>query len=209
MKKGLLGILFFLLTGCLFAQQKGAKNLALVRQYFAGSFDNASQAAADSSFGLLSMQIKQVWGKRKDGYWLYVEQVNPKEPTLPVFQHMFHIYVQDDSTLICQEFEFKEPSLYIGWWKTPVRFDSVKFSALSNRLGCEVYLRKNQFGQFIGTTDGNECISHKNGATYSTTEMQIDKTGISYWERGWNAEGNLVWGNTKGAIQFKRVIRKK
>lgn len=209
MKKGLLGILFIGLTGSLFSQQKGTKDLVLLKQYMVGNFENAKQVESDSSIEWLSMQIKQVWTKRKDGFWLYVEQIHPKEPALPVFQHMFHIYVQDDSTLICQEFEFKEPATYIGWWKTPLRFDSVKFSALSNRLGCEVYLRKNTLGQFIGTTDGNECISHKDGASYSTTEMQIDKTGLHYWERGWNTDGNIVWVRSKGAIQFKKGIRKK
>lgn len=209
MKKGFFGVLFMLLAGIAFGQQKSAKDLVLLKQYMTGSFDNAAQATSDSSFTLLNMQVRQVWTKRKDGFWLYAEQVKPTELTKPVFQHMFHIYVQDDSTLICQEFEFKDPSLYIGWWANPIRFDSVKFSALSNRLGCEVYLRKNQLGQFEGSTEGNECISSFKGASYSTTNFLIQKTGMNFWEKGWNADGIQVWGSEKGPYQFKRVIRKK
>lgn len=209
MKKGIFGIVFVLLTGVAFGQQKSAKDLGLLKQFMTGSFDNAEQAGSDSSFSLLKMQVRHVWAKRKDGYWLYAEQANPADLNKPVFQHMFHIYVQDDSTLICQEFEFKEPSLYVGWWANPNRFDSVKFSALSNRLGCEVYLRKDPLGQFIGATDGNECISTIKGASYSTTEFLVSKTKMNFWEKGWNSDAIQVWGSTKGPYIFKRVLRKK
>lgn len=169
-----------------------------------GSYDNVEQAATDSAFYKISLQMKPVWQKRKDGFWLYVEQAMLNEISRPYRQRMYHLYLQDDSILVSQVFEFKEPSLYIGWWATPARFDSLKFAALSSRVGCEVYLRKNKSGQFEGATDGKECVSSLKGASYATSEVIVEKGQVLSWDRGWNADGIQVWGSVKGPYRFKK-----
>lgn len=202
--------LFF--TGLLFsfsmnlcAQKLGNRDLNQLKSFLQGNFSSEKQSATDTSFSTVSLHMKQVWPRRKDGYWLYVEQAMMQTPDKPYHQLMYHLYLQDDSTLVSQVFEFKDPAFVVGWWKEPKRFDSLKFFALSSRPGCEVYIRKNKKGQFVGSTEGYECISVLKGASYATSEVIIDNAGIRSWDRGWNADQQQVWGAVKGPYIFKKL----
>jgi hypothetical protein len=197
--------LLFSFSMNLYAQKLGNRDLNQLKSFMQGNFSSEQQSATDTSFSAVSLHMKQVWPRRKDGYWLYVEQAMIQTPDKPYRQRMYHLYLQDDSTLVSQVFEFKDPAPLVGWWKEPKRFDSLKFFALSSRPGCEVYIRKNKKGQFIGSTQGNDCSSVLRGANYATSEVIIDNAGIRSWDRGWNADQQQVWGAVKGPYIFKKL----
>lgn len=50
-------------------------DLALLASWMTGSFSSGAQAAADSSYFDVRLQMVRIWPHRNDGYWLYVEQV--------------------------------------------------------------------------------------------------------------------------------------
>lgn len=208
MKGLLLCIGLFSLLPAAQAQKAGDRNLALLKSRMTGSFSTAAQAKADTAFLDIVLEVRQVWPKRKDGYWLYVEQAVAASPDRPYRQRMYHLYVFDDSTWVSQVFEFKEPALVAGWWKEPRRFDSVKFHVLSSRVGCEVYLRKQKDGRFVGGTEGQDCSSSLRGANYATSEVVITATEMRSWDRGWNADHQQVWGSKTGPYVFVRRNRK-
>jgi hypothetical protein len=58
---------------------------------------------------------------------------------------------------------------------------------------------------FIGGTVGNDCASALAGATYATSEVTIGPEEIITWDKGFDADGNQVWGASKGGYVFKRV----
>ena len=209
MKNLLLGGLLFLTCQCLVAQKLGQKELVQLKTFMQGSFSSGQQAKSDTSFLPISLEMKQVWTKRKDGYWLYVEQAQIITPAKPYQQRMYHLYLQDDTILVSQVFEFKDPSIVVGWWKEPRRFDSLKFYALGSRIGCEVYLKKNKQGEFTGNTLGKECESTIKGASYATSEVIINKSGLRSWDRGWDADGKQVWGSINGPYIFKKITQSK
>lgn len=206
--KKLLIVISLLANGySLFSQKLGKKDLLQLKTFIQGNFSTAQQSKMDTVFLSISLHMKQVWPQRNDGYWLYVEQAATETPDKPYRQRMYHLYLQDDSILVSQVFEFKDPARFIGYWKEPKRFDSIKFFALSSRAGCEVYLRKNNQGKFTGSTEGRDCQSSLRGASYATSEVLIDKTSIHSWDRGWNADSIQVWGSVKGPYQFKKSTK--
>lgn len=196
---------FLLVAGhTVFSQKLNNKDLLQLKSYMQGSFSSEEQSKKDTAFLAITLHMKQVWPRRKDGYWLYVEQATAISQDKPYRQRVYHLYLQDDSTLVSQVFEFKEPETVAGWWKEPRRFDSLKFFALSSRTGCEVYIHKNKKGQFQGSTMGKECQSSLRGASYASSEVLIDKTGIRSWDRGWNTDDIQVWGSVNGPYIFKK-----
>ncbi len=205
----------FLLSACLFfllqpllAQKTSTRDLQQLKALMTGSFSNHNQAKADTSFQEILLEIRPIWTRRKDGVWLYVEQAIAASPARPYRQRVYHLYIADDSTLVSQVFELKEPDKYAGWWKEPRRFDSVKFQALGNKVGCEVYLRKTKSGGYTGGTEGQDCLSTLQGASYATSEAAISKNEMRTWDRGWNADQQQVWGSRNGPYIFVRTIRK-
>ncbi len=189
-------------------QPKARRDLSALRVMLTGAFTNSMQAKQDTGFAERELLVAQVWKKRKDGIWLYMEQNQIDGPTKTIYQRMCHLYVQDDSTIVGQFFDFKEPSRYSGWTRTPQRFDSVKFYALSNRTGCELFLRRDPSGVFSGATDGKDCGSKNREAHYSSTEIRVSTGHIELWERDWDAAGVQKGGSINGAYRFQRKVKR-
>lgn len=202
-------LLLLMISGCcqqLHSQKLVKKDLQLLRNWMQGQRSNLAQSKSDSSFSLSGLRMQQVWPKRRDGYWIYSEQSSMDDAASVEKQRMYHLYLQDDSTIVCQVFEFKERGAFIGWWQYPRRFDTVKFFALSSRPGCEIFFRKNKKGQFQGGTEGKECLSGREGG-YSTAEITVDNTLWSIWDRGWDAKQKQVWGHASGPFEFRRNLK--
>jgi hypothetical protein len=62
-----------------------------------------------------------------------------------------------------------------------------------------------QDGQFTGGTTGDGCPSSRSGAVRMTSELSLNAQGMTTWDRGWNATGELVWGPEAGPYRFERV----
>lgn len=58
---------------------------------------------------------------------------------------------------------------------------------------------------FIGGTTGNGCPSSRAGAVRMTSELTLNAQGMTTWDRGWNAAGELAWGPETGPYRFERV----
>ena len=59
-------------------------------------------------------------------------------------------------------------------------------------------------GKFVGSTNGKECESTMNGATYATTEVTLTSKQLLSWDRGYDARDKQVWGATMGPYKFDR-----
>ena len=62
-----------------------------------------------------------------------------------------------------------------------------------------------QDGRFTGGTTGEGCPSSRSGAVRMTSELTLTQQGMTTWDRGWNAQGQLVWGPETGPYTFERV----
>jgi hypothetical protein len=201
--------LCFFATTSLLAQDQlplKKKDLATLKSYMVGTFTSEVQSKADTTYFNIHLNMKQMWKEKKDGYWLYVEQAAASALEKPYRQRVYHLFLQDDKTIVSQVYELEKPLRFVGEWKKKTPLAQLTADSLKSREGCAIYLHKNIKGEFYGSTPGKECLSSLRGATYATSEVTISKELIFSWDRGFDVVNRQVWGATKGGYRF---IRKK
>jgi len=144
-----------------------------------------------------------IWPERRDGHWLYVEQAAGNSADKPYRQRVYRLYRESDNTLVSAIYTFQNPLRFAGAYKSANPLSSLTPDSLDLKSGCEVFLQKQGDG-FIGTTRIKTCPSELRGAAYATSEVTINATEMRSWDRGFNAQGEQVWGSTKGPYIFKR-----
>lgn len=185
------------------AQEKlNKKDLQTLKERMEGNYNSKEQAAADSSYFNIVLHMKQIWNDDKDGYWLYVEQAVSQMQQKPYRQRIYHVYKQDNETLVSKVYEMKEPLRFAGAWKDAAKLGTLTKDSLIDRQGCSICLKKNKDGDYYGSTPGKECLSNLRGATYATSEVVIKKDRLVSWDRGWDATDKQVWGAEKGGYIF-------
>lgn len=190
---------FFAHSQSLRVNKKDLKKLAKI---MAGTFSSFEQSKTDSTFFHISLRMEPIWKRAKDGYWLYVEQAMASAKDKPYRQRVYHLYVQDDTTLVSKVYEIQNPKEVINAWTNRTKFDLITKEKLIDRQGCSIYLQKIKEGYFKGSTPGKECLSTLRGAAYATSEVVINKDSIVSWDRGWDKDDKQVWGAVKNGYIF-------
>jgi hypothetical protein len=173
--------------------------------WMAGSFSSQQQAAADSSYFDIRLEMVQIWPERTDGHWLYVEQAASSTPEQPYRQRVYHVIQPDDSTFASSVFELAEPARFVGAWRTPQLFEPLTPSSLLPRTGCTIFMTAEGDSAFVGRTVEQDCLSSLRGASYATSEVRIAETVLFSWDRGWDSTDTQVWGAEKGGYLFKKL----
>lgn len=195
-------LLFFLVFSC---QKSTSKDKELEELFFLmqGSFNSEVQSRQDSSYYNISLHMYPIW--KDKGNYLYVEQALNSMQNRPYRQRVYKVSRVDEETFHSEIFTLKNDSIWIGKWKTPEDFNAISFDDLSEREGCAVLLKKIGEHHFKGATANYTCESSLRGASYATSEVEIVKDKIISWDRGFDAEGNHVWGAIKGGYIFDKV----
>jgi hypothetical protein len=177
----LLICLLFPLAGL--GQRLTATDINRVKLFCTGTY-----ATADSVQPKL-LVTKPIWPKRKDGAWIYAEQ---KEGDSITKQQVWHFYLADDSTLVWQFFDFKEPEKFTGLHKNLQLESTLKIFHLQGKTGCELYLRKKQKNVFAGTTNGTECYGALPEVAYCVGEASISVAGLQITEKSFNKDAQEI-----------------
>lgn len=170
----------------------------------AGEFGSEAQSKADTAYFNIKLRMKPICSDSKNGYWLYIEQAIATAEQKPYRQRVYHVYKQDDTTVVSKVYELKTPKLYIGVWGSAGMLQSLTQDSIIDRKGCAIFLHK-MGKNFIGSPLGKECLSSLRGAAYATPEVTIYKKKLISWDRGWNAEDKQMWGTEKGGYVFVRL----
>lgn len=181
-------------------------DLKKLQQIMAGNFDSELQSKADTSYFHIKLHMAPIWTDDMNGYWLYVEQSMANAEEKPYRQRVYHLYKQNDTTLVSKVYEIKNPSQYIGAWKDLQKIGILSIDSLIERPGCAIFLHKRKKNVFSGSTPWRDCLSSFKGAAYATSEVVIYKRKLISWDRGWNEKDKQVWGAVKGGYSF---IKKK
>lgn len=186
-----------------FSQEKVTdKDLLELKNRMEGAFNSELQSKADSDYYNIHLHMAQIWKADKDGYWLYVEQAVAAALKKPYRQRIYHVYRQDDATLVSKVYEMNSPLRFAGAYANTDLLSSLTKDSLIDRQGCAIYLHKGKDGNFSGSTPGKDCLSSLRGATYATSEVVIYADKLVSWDRGWDKEDKQVWGAEKGGYQF-------
>jgi hypothetical protein len=180
-------------------------DLDLLAERLTGHFSSERQSVEQLGYFDIHLHSVRIWPGRTDGIWIYVEQAMATALEKPYRQRIYMLVEEPNGTLASVVYELPEPAAFVGVWAEPARFAQLTPQQLYERVGCNVWLTKNERGEFVGSTIGTGCGSILNGAAYATSEVVIDGNGMSTWDRGYNDKGEQVWGATEGPYRFDRV----
>lgn len=178
------------------------RDLLELRGRMVGAFTSELQAKSDSDYYNIHLHMAPIWERSEDGYWLYVEQAVATALKRPYRQRIYHLYRQDDLTLVSKVYELNAPMRFAGAYSNPELLNGITKDSLVDRQGCAIFLKKNKEGNFFGSTPGKDCLSNLRGATYATSEVVIHQEKLVSWDRGWDKEDKQVWGAEKGGYEF-------
>ena len=191
-----------LVTATLHASAQVEKpSLDLLKNYMLGSYSSAEQAARDTNYFNIELEMVRIWLKETDGIWLYVEQATAKKKEKPYRQRIYHLTQQDDSTFISTVCTLDSMHLFMGAYQDIARFQGMKPKDAKPLPGCDLVLHWRN-GHFVGSTDGAKCKNAWGKATYATSEVDIGPDGMVSWDRGYDDTGTQVWGAEGGGYHF-------
>jgi|WetSurMetagenome_2_1015567.scaffolds.fasta_scaffold47840_2 CpeT protein len=178
--------------------------LAVLAGWMTGSFSSAEQSARDTSYFDIRLHMARIWVDRTDGYWLYVEQATAARTDKPYRQRVYHLTTQDGGYR-SDVFTLPDPSRYTGAWREHSLLGALTPDSLIARDGCSILLHWRDGEGFAGGTDGKNCPSDLRGAAYAVSEVTITEAGMVSWDRGYDRDGQQVWGATGGGYIFRKV----
>lgn len=182
--------------------------LSQLAGWMTGSFSSAEQAAADSNFFDIRLEMVPIWTDRDDAIWLYVEQAASWSLDKPYRQRVYRVTRHDEETISSAVYTFKDPLRFAGGYKLDVPLGSLSPDSLSEREGCAIFLKR-EGKHYSGSTVEQDCGSTLRGASYATSEVSVMPELLSSWDRGYDEEGEQVWGAITGPYLFKRVTAEK
>jgi CpeT protein len=181
--------------------QSPQPSLELLKTYMLGSYSSAEQAAQDTNYFNIELEMVRIWLKETDGIWLYVEQATAKAKDKPYRQRIYHLEQQDDSTFISTVCNMDSMHLFKGAYKDVARFGALRPSVAKPLEGCALVLHWRN-GHFVGSTHESDCKNAWGKATYATSEVDIGPDGMVSWDRGYDDTHAQVWGAENGGYRF-------
>lgn len=185
----------------------GMNDFQRLLTWMTGSFSSAEQAGADSTIGDIRMEIVQIWMHRSDAYWLYVEQAAAESSDKPYRQRVYRLSKVNDTLFKIDIYSFSEPLRFAGDWKKPMPLEKLTADSLSMVDGCSLFFKRSDDTAFVGNTLGKNCLSNLGGAKYATSAVKVTPTGMTMWDRGFDASDKQIWGagaNSPGYI-FRKL----
>ena len=202
----LLFISLFLLNCQNSKKQETAENTNHIEELFGlmqGSYDSEVQSQVDSTYYNISLHMIPIW--KDKGHFLYVEQALNDTQDQPYRQRIYEVTQVNDSLYKSDIYTLPNDSLWIGKWKTPNAFNSISIKDISHKDGCEVLLKREEPNYYMGKTGDDSCESTMRGASFARSEVEIMEDKIISWDRGFDSNGDHVWGAEKGGYIFNKL----
>ncbi|MEM8834579.1 MAG: chromophore lyase CpcT/CpeT [Planctomycetota bacterium] len=183
------------------------EGLMLLAYRLTGSFSSAEQAmASPDEFFDIRLEAVRIWDERDDAIWLYVEQATAEAVDRPYRQRIYRLTREGGATYRSAVFELPGNARnFAGQHTNPDAFDIHVPEDLSERDGCDILLELDGDGLFAGSTHGTGCSSRLPNASYATSVVHISQDRMASWDRGYNEQGEQVWGSEFGPYIFVRV----
>jgi hypothetical protein len=182
-----------------------ANDLEKLASWMTGSFSSVEQAKQDTSYYEIVLKTVPIWTNLNAGYWLYVEQAVAAAPDRPYRQRVYHILQLNPGLFESEVYTIEEPEKFIGAYETPETLTELTPDNVSLKQGCSIILRKIDDATFEGNTVGKHCQSTLHGARYAESEVIVTKEALISWDKGFDDQGNPVWGPEKAGYIFQKM----
>jgi hypothetical protein len=191
-----------LLVNC--AMKKGTQSQRSLEQFantLIGNYSSKAQSIQDTSYFHISLVMTRVWPERTDGIWLYVEQAMASNLAKPYRQRVYKLSQISSNAFRSDIYMIKDALSFAGLRDDGTKRSNLTFEKIDLKDGCEVILTK-KGNMYSGGTIADHCPSDLKGAKYATTKIKLKKGELISWDQGFNANGEQVWGATKGGYIF-------
>jgi len=185
------------------AKDSASLNLNMLVTWMTGSFNSEQQSKADSSYFNINLEMYPIWTDHTDAHWIYVEQSVAGSEDKPYRQRIYQV-IDQDSVFISNIFKIPSHEKFVNQFGNKVIFEMLDPSDLIMLRGCGVTLKANDTF-FTGSTGIKTCPSELRGAVYATSNVLVSEKQLISWDRGFNSDGEQVWGAVKGAYVFDKI----
>lgn len=181
-------------------------NLEQLATFMQGSFRNEAQALSDSSFFDLSLEVRQIWPERTDGYWLYMEQALTAARENPFRQRVYHLAQAEGDTILLSVYAIAGSFQYAGAYNNDSILSSIQADSLQHKIGCHLYFTPQDAPQrYMGVNKPGSCEVQVKGVSYLMSEVTVFADSLYSWDRGYNDKDEVVWGANSGGYKFTRL----
>ena len=202
MKNYIYILLLVIISGCQSAKVAKQNELQQLMNFMQGTYSSEKQSIEDKEYFNISLRMIPIW--KEKGNYLYVEQAMFEKQDSPYRVRIYKVSQRNDE-FISEIYTLKNEKEWIGKWKTPKAFDNLAETDIELKPGCEVILKKQPDGTFIGQTGEKTCPSELRGASYASSKVSVTPTQILSWDQGFDKDGKQVWGAVKGGYIFDKI----
>jgi hypothetical protein len=170
-----------------------------------GTMDSSAQAMRRRDFRdvrITHCRLPSDPGQPQDGsVMMYVEQGMSLDSNRPYRQRLMRLTAGEGDTVVSSIFKpAVDPVAFVGLCDKPLAERKVKPTDFG-AADCHVILRRTTDG-WAGASEANGCPNNHRGAVLATSEVKLGPTGMTSWDRGWDAEGKQAWGSVPGPYEF-------
>ena len=175
--------------------------LDLLRDYMVGTLTSATQAASDTNYFDITLDMVPIWEHKSTGYWLYVEQAVTTMREKPYRQRVYHLQAIDSTHFSSSVYSLPGASRFVGIKASDSLWSAIKIDSLTMLEGCTIFLEYQQ-NKFLGATNASDCLNNWGEAAYATSEVSVLGDTLVSWDRGWDSTKTQVWGAEEGGYVF-------
>jgi len=201
----LLLLIVLLVAGSVMADEAERPAFDDLCRWMTGSFSSHQQAAKDSEFADIRLEMHHIWPNQTDGYWLYIEQTIQNQNDTTYRQRIARLSKLNDSTFESTAYTIPNPERFLGHPDDSTLNNVLTPDSLYEKNGCAVTIWPTNKIMFTGSTNGRNCSVNFNGSVYGTSDVTISPKLIYSWDRGYDADNKQVWGTEKSGYFFRRV----
>jgi hypothetical protein len=187
------------------------EQVASVVSHLVGVMDTSAQATANPKAPSVRMTTCKIQvedslnsNSASPSVYLYQEQALTEKLNQPYRQRFLQIQPsRDRETVESKSFKPQRSESVVGLCNKPKEERTVKLSELGESV-CSVFLKPTQTG-FVGETPSQGCPAKVRGAVKITNRIVLRPEGMDTWDRGYDVNGNQVWGAQDNSYQFRWI----
>jgi len=187
------------------------QDLGDVASRLEGTIDSSRQSMFDRDYVDVRVTQCQITVSDQPGYlnpslFLYVEQALSLSLDAPYRQRVIKLSLDamNPRGVVSSIYEINLSGEQVLHFCSKKPEERVMSWAQLKDVHCSVYMQK-KYDLWVGETQSAKCPNDYGDAKFVSSKVRLSKTGMYSWDRGWDAEGNQVWGAIKGGYNFEKM----
>lgn len=176
-----------------------------------GSFSTLQHAIENPGYGVAEAEIVEIWpGQADDEIWFYQEQaflgetpetIDPAMKARPYFARVIRSVETEPGIVRRSVYKLKKPEMAAGRWKDAAPLERLSPEDL-RPSECDITFIR--IAHNFWRSESQKCPNLYKGAEYAISLGVVTSGAYANWDRGFDANGSVVWGPKKGGYVFQR-----